>query len=157
MVRMQRLHVSCHALQSLEVKVLGAADEVLELLRCVKHLEHRLVEQAEEAALEGVDLLLALPEGEAVNIPVDKVLAVVFRHEDLVPVSNQVLGNRLAKGRELDDECSLQHVLQRRLLLIVQNVVETVGELRVPHPQIVNVRLLVEQDFVADWCDRNIK
>ena len=107
MVRMQRLHVSRHALQCLEVKVLGAADEVLKLLRRVKHLEHRLVEQAVEAALEGVDLLLALPEEEAVNIPVDKVLAVVFRHEDLVPVIDQVLGNRLTKGLELDDECSL--------------------------------------------------
>ena len=107
MFRMQRLHVSRHALQCLEVKVLGAADEVLKLLWRVKHLEHRLVEQAEEAALEGVYLLLALPEEEAVNIPVDKVLAVVFCHEDLVPVIDQVLGNRLTKGLELDDECSL--------------------------------------------------
>ena len=143
-VRMQRLHVSRHALQGLEVKLLGAAYEVLELLRGVKHLEHRLVEQAEEAPLEGFELLLALPEEEAVDIPVDKFLAILFGYEDLVAVSDQVLGNWFAKGRELDDEGSLKHILQWCFFLIIQNVVETIGKFGVPHPQIVNVWLLVE-------------
>lgn len=145
----QWFHVPRHRLQQFEVQVLRAAYELLQFLGRVEEFEHWLVKQFVEASLKGVDLLFTLNEEEMLNIKVHELLTILLRHVDLVSVLLEVLRDLVAEVLVCYGEGACQDVLERCLLVVVQDVLETLPHVWLPLLEVLQVERLVEQDLVA--------
>lgn len=157
MLGMQRFHVPRHRLQQLEVQVLRTAHELLQLLRRVQKFQHRLVEKLVEATFERVNLLFALDVEEMLDIKIDKLLPILLSHEYLVTVFLQILCDLITKELIVDRKGTRQNIFERRVFVVVQDVLETFPDVRLPLLEIIKVKWLVEQDLVACGDYWNIK
>jgi hypothetical protein len=98
-----------------------------------------------------------LDQEEVLDVQVDEFVLVFLCDIDLVSVFLEVLRDLLAKNLVVDREGASQYLLQRSVILVVEDVLEALPDVRLPLLQVVHVQFLVQKYLVASRQYRNVE
>jgi hypothetical protein len=152
-VRVQRLDVFRHAHQLLEVEDFASAHVLLKLLWRVKQFEELLVEDLEEATSKGSELLLAELLEQVLHVEGYELISILFGYKFVFTALHQLDGLLLSENLVVDSESPGKNILQWRLVLVAHDILEALGDLRLPELKVSDAWMLTKEKLVAHWMD----